>query len=218
MAVDLNHNTFVTTSGRNKNVQVWDLKKRRPIGKPLPHVDQLRELALSPDGKTLITIINNHPTALLWDLVRQRPLGPGLAHKNMVNAVAFSPDGTTVVTVENNTNNAHLWDVATSLPCCPPLNHSAIFNLAAFSPDGKFVVLGGGLKRGTFYSSSYSGRPLLVWKVPPAVPDDPERLRMWVELQTGQRLHADGTRLYLSPHERLSHQDRFQKDGYPVLP
>jgi WD40 repeat protein len=89
--------------------------------------------------------------------------------------VAFSPDGRLAVT--GSTSRAvRLRDVRTRKPVGPPLWHSqGVFRLV-FAPDGR-----------TVFSGDNDGTARL-WAVPSALPDEPERIRVWLEATTGLEL------------------------------
>jgi WD40 repeat protein len=61
------------------------------------HEGGIRDLAFSPDGKTLVTA-GNDKTARLWDVATGRPIGAALKHRGAVRAAVFSPDGKGVLT------------------------------------------------------------------------------------------------------------------------
>jgi WD40 repeat protein len=111
-----------------------------------------------------------------------------MRHEHGVSAVAFSPDGRTVLTGSavplraafRSRGEARLWDAATGKPLGAPLRQNARISALGFSPDGKTVVTG----------SPEEG--VDVWIVPAPLAGDVERIRLWIEVNTGLELDAGG--------------------------
>src|SRR5207244_3850131 len=114
----------------------------------IEHHSPIFEVALSPDGKTMMTgggdYLSKRGDVQLWDLTTGRPIGSPLKHQNFVLSVAFSPDGKKVLTASLD-RTARLWDVASGQLIGRPLKPTGngyIYS-GAFSPDGKWVFTGG---------------------------------------------------------------------------
>ncbi|MFI5882965.1 DNA-binding protein [Streptomyces sp. NPDC051554] len=120
-------------------VRLWDVKARRPLGKPLPKgVDAV---AFSPDGRTLATGGSDGGDGMvwLWDVATHRPLGaPLTGHIGAVDAVVFSHDGSTLATTGRGDDGVvQLWDVKARRPLGRPLTGpTESVDSAAFSLDG----------------------------------------------------------------------------------
>ena len=105
-----------------------------------------RDLAFSPDGKTLAST-SNGSTVLLWDLSNGKNISvlplpnasDGQGHP--VFTVAFSPDGKTLVSACSE-KRVFLWDVATG-KIISTFEHPTNAFVAALSPDGKTLATGG---------------------------------------------------------------------------
>jgi len=92
--------TFITGSGGfvgAGEARLWEAATGKPLGLPMPHEREVFDLAVSPDGKSVLTG-STDGTARLWDASTGKPIGAPLQHPGRVWAVAFSPDGKTVLT------------------------------------------------------------------------------------------------------------------------
>lgn len=123
-----------------------------------PKASIRRQLAISPDGRTVALLDGLH--IRLLDLVTGnavQTLGP---HANEVNSLAFSPDGKYLLACVRT--NSRLWDLGTGTDAgCGTLEP---FSQVAFLPDGERIVgwvsdrVGA---RGTMVVHVRSGRRLL---------------------------------------------------------
>ena len=143
--------------------------------------------SFSPDGRTVVTASFDN-TARLWDAASGKEL-QRLTHDGAVDAASFSPDGRTVVTVSFNA--ARLWDAVSGREL-HRLTHDGAVKAASFSPDGRTVVTASHDKTARLWDISFL-----------YAPDDvePDRLRAWVLVRTGQDFTADGTLRPLSKEE-----------------
>ena len=144
--------------------------------------------SFSPDGRTVVTASSGN-TARLWDAASGKEL-QRLTHEDAVYAASFSPDGRTVVTASDD-RTARLWDAATGKEL-QRLTHEGLVFAASFSPDGRTVV------------TASSDKTARLWDVGfLSVPDDvdPDRLRAWVLVRTGQDFTAEGTLRPLNKEE-----------------
>jgi len=159
----------------------------------------VRAVAFSPDGQTVLTG-STDTTARLWDARTGKPLHEPLQHQGEVWAVAFSPDGQTVLTGSTD-NTARLWDARTGKPLHGALQHQGEVIAVAFSPDGQTVLTA---------SSDNTAR---LWTVPPPAADEPERLRLSVELRTGYFLDSGGARRQLTQAQWLDRRKQLDQLG-----
>ena len=104
------------------------------------HPDDVRAVAFSPDGKSILTGCDDS-LARLWDTATGKLLHAPLKHSGPVHAVAFHPDGKTFVTGSID-KTARLWDASTGQPIGQPMKHESRITAAAFSPDGQTMMTG----------------------------------------------------------------------------
>jgi hypothetical protein len=112
------------------------------------HADDVRALAISPDGRWLATGSGDH-TARLWDLTASDPATSSIVlrgHEYDVQAVAFSPDGRWLATGSGDAT-ARLWDLTASDPAVSPVvlrGHESGILTVVFGPDGHWLATGSG--------------------------------------------------------------------------
>jgi WD40 repeat protein len=174
---------LVVTAGRDRTARLWDAATGRPVGQPLRHADWVTAIAFSPDGRTLLTGCHDD-CAWLWDVATGQTVGEPLRHEGDVDAVAFSPDGRTVLTGSAD-GTARLWDVLTRKPLNEPLRHPKEILGVAFRPDGRALLTG--CKDGN----------ARLWPVPAGLEGVVERIRLWLQVNTGTMLDAGGGVLFL---------------------
>ena len=177
------------------SAQVWDIATGTPVGQPILHPGCISAAAFSPDGKTLLTGCEDG-AARLWDVETRRLRTAPLLHQAWIFAVAFSHDGTIVLTGSKD-KTARLWDAATGMPLGPPIPHSAsVLNVltVAFSPNDNYFATGAGANGAR------------VFRKPPELPDDLDRVATCVEFLTGLRLDPEnGT---IQPLENAAWRER----------
>jgi len=184
----------VVTGSWDATARVWDAATGKPLGSPIePSGGMVWSVAFSPDGKTILTG-SGDGKARVWNAATGEPVGDPMRHSTSVTAVAFSPDGKTVVTGSYD-QTVRLWDVATRRPIGRPMPHHGLVRAVAFSPDGKTILTG---------SEDHLAR---LWPVA-NVPDDLERVAIWIEAITALTLDSSGQ---IKPLDRTAWLERHQR-------
>ena len=112
-------------------------------GEQLPQVTFPRkdygDMALSPDGKSLVTG-SDKDTAAAWDVAtgQQRSRLTGV---DGVSRIAFSPDGSQLAFGKTD-GSVVLWDVKTGAAVATLKGHTQQVTSLAFSPDGSLLASG----------------------------------------------------------------------------
>ena len=138
-------------------LQLWDVRRRRPLGQPLKHPGALR-LAFSGDGRTLASVSFDEGSVRVWD-VRTRKQRALISHP-MVSDVAFSGDGHTLAVSARESGNAtvQVWDLQTHRPLGPARDIGA--DAVGLSPNGRAVTTASAIERDVQFWDARTGRPL----------------------------------------------------------
>ncbi len=157
-------NGAILAAGRNDGtIVLWNMKTRKPVGKPFIYPDLLQKVVLSADGN-ILAASGHGGTILIWD-VSTRASIDSLSFPSPVGLpppIALSPDGTMLAAggcgkASNNgacsQGQVLLWNVASGQTGgVSLLGHDSIVKDVAFSPDGT-----------TLASSSQDG--IILWNV-----------------------------------------------------
>jgi WD40 repeat protein/predicted Ser/Thr protein kinase len=145
---------FVTGS-LDRTCFVWNVSPGTPVRGPFRLPGQIRAVALSPDGRTMLAGASDG-AAQFWDIERGVPLYAPLPHPDAVSAVAFSADGRHACSV--SWDLVWLWDATTGEALGAPAPHPKEVVTALFAPDGRTF-----LTRGRDFS-------VRIWQTAPARP------------------------------------------------
>jgi WD40 repeat protein len=130
----------VAHSGPQRHeIQLWDLKLRRPLTSLRGHTGMIHAVAVAPDGLTLASA-STDGTVRLWDLTDRQPVAEA-GHIGPVWATAYSPDGALLATGGAD-GTVRLWDAATGQPRQTLGTHGGEVRSLAFSPDGQTLASG----------------------------------------------------------------------------
>lgn len=136
--------------GAGQSLRFWDLATRKQIRKiVLPYAEpdseignDVRGLAVSPDGKTVATATEDK-LVRLWSVKTGKLERTLLGHTDFVLGVAFSPDGKILASCGID-ETVRLWEAATGKEIRVLKGHTDYVRSVAFSPDGKVLASGGG--------------------------------------------------------------------------
>jgi len=201
----------IATGFGYRTARLWDASTGESLGPPLPHHEQVMAVALHPDGRTVLSGSQDE-TAQLWDGITGEKLGPPLRHSGWVKSVAFTPDGRIAITggpvptASARIVGAHMWHVASGQRFGPPLHgrHKATESIAV-SSDGSRIL-------------TTDFRFARIRQLNPPVAGDVERLRLWVQVETGTEMDDGGRIHVLAPHDWLDRRRHLEELGGPPLP
>ena len=103
------------------------------------HMDRIRALAFSPDGRSLVTGSWDN-TVKLWDVASGALLWSDLQANNLAS-VTFAPDGRLLATCGRTDATIHLWDLRTGART-QTLSYPSPVTAIAWSPDGTLLACG----------------------------------------------------------------------------
>ena len=133
---------WVSGSGRDLTVRLWDLTSGKQIREFVGHTGFVWCLAFSPDGRRALSGSEDH-TVRLWDLATGREVRR-FPHNNWVMGVCFSPDGRLGLSSTAN-GDVVLWDLETGRDFRHFKGHTGKVESVAFSPDSRQFLSVGGL-------------------------------------------------------------------------
>ena len=136
-------------------LRLWYARTGEHIENFISHIDVIRTVVFSPDGKFLAS--GGYDSRLrLWDASTGHHIA---TLKGGGPAVAFSPDGKLLANAyggDNIIGTIGLWDVHTGELCHVLREHHNLLTCVAFSPDGKTLA------------SSSEDSEIILWDIPTA--------------------------------------------------
>jgi WD40 repeat protein len=119
----------------DQSLRLWDVSKGVELGSFSGVVNNVRCLAVSPDGKIMAVshfVEGTAPvgTLRLWNIASQKPIREFHGHAREISSVSFSADGKRLLTTSFD-HTVRLWDVATGKEVqqlkCASRMESAVF-------------------------------------------------------------------------------------------
>src|SRR5262249_45825153 len=135
LAVSPIDGTVFTFSLADGPILHWDPADRRMLGVMGEYPNPINNMAISPDGRTLLFIDGSGREPMLWDLAGRKALSTLGDDKHLrCGHAAFSPDGRLV------TGQHRVWDVATGRLLTTFQKDDQGWCLSSFSADGRRVI------------------------------------------------------------------------------
>ena len=123
----------------NREIRLWDVNRQTEIGVLRGHIDQIRDVTFSPDGRWLASAGDRDDrTVRIWDVERLTEVRKLVGHSDGVYAVAFNPSGTLLASGAVD-GDIRLWDTTTWEAVADLKLGSNVYGVA-FTPDGTRVV------------------------------------------------------------------------------
>ena len=123
-------------------IVIWDVRTGTEKMNLSGHLDAIRSIAFSPDGKKIASG-GRDGIVLLWNAKTGNQIGAQLdGHASSVNALAFSPDGKILASAGSDLQII-LWDVQGQQRIGKALaGHTSSIGTLTFSHDGNSLVSG----------------------------------------------------------------------------
>jgi WD40 repeat protein len=138
---------YLATGGKDEHMaQIFDLQTGQLVKTFRGFAQQIRAVAISPDGKTLAAGIKSAtpPLLSLWNIETGALRAAPPEHTNAVMGLDISPDGKLLASAGLD-RTARLWDLATGAALGAPIMHNTEVNRVAFSTDGKWLASASGM-------------------------------------------------------------------------
>jgi WD40 repeat protein len=227
----------------SREVRRWDVRTGKPFGPTLEVPESIRDILLSPDGRTVLLLpwgarrsddwparrTSEDGRPRLWDAATGEFLGRPLRCQGEVTSASFSDDAAVVVTA--NREKVQRWDARTGEPIGLPIRHRMRCFMVVLSPDGRTILTWGesakdsalAPRQFTIYWDAETGKPLVpptgepadrLWPKTVPLEGQTERIRLWIEVSTGMELDGDAA-TELDAKTWRQRWERLQKLGGP---
>jgi WD40 repeat protein len=131
---------FLAAGTANSVIRLWQLAGNEPVQTLQGHLNWVRSIDFSPDGR-LLASGSDDCTIRLWKIPARQCIALLEEHTDRVRMVRFSPDGRFLASSSDD-QTIRLWDTAT-WQCRVLLNgHTRRIRALAFSPDGRYLASG----------------------------------------------------------------------------
>jgi len=171
------------------HVRLWDPATGQPLGAPITELANVNSAVFSADGTTLL-LATTDGTVRLGDVASGKPVGAPMPCPVRANVAVFSPDAAgRYILAGYADGSARLWDRATQKPLGPPVVQGHSLVAVTFAPDGR-----------SFLTTAADGDTRR-WPLPAPTEDDPDRLRLRLEVRTGQQMGDGQAVVPLDPGE-----------------
>ncbi|KAG1856724.1 WD40-repeat-containing domain protein [Suillus subluteus] len=128
------------SGGQPAAIHIWDAKTGKLVTTLKGHMDSVRCLAWTKDGKKLISGSYDN-SVRTWDTTKWEQTAVLVEHTNIVFAIAISPNGRILASASQD-KTARLWNLDNGQPISSPLQHAEQVNCVSFSADGKLLATG----------------------------------------------------------------------------
>ncbi|KAG1875848.1 WD40-repeat-containing domain protein [Suillus subluteus] len=143
--------TLIATGGRGydgswtgapveSSIKIWDTKTCELVATLKGHMDAVRCLAWTPDGKTLISGSFDN-SIMTWNTAKWEQIAVLVEHTFPVYAIAISPNGHILASASFD-STARLWNLDNGQPISSSLQHARPVQYVSFSDDGKLLATG----------------------------------------------------------------------------
>jgi serine/threonine protein kinase len=126
------HGRLAVSGGKDRALRLWDMASGQHLRTCGDHAQEIRSVALSPDGRQAVTA--SGATLRLWDLDTGKELGRFTGHTATIRSVVFSRDGRRLLSGSED-RTVRLWDVASRREQRRFTGHAGDVTSVVFTPD-----------------------------------------------------------------------------------